>query len=146
MYAAQKYLNSLSTTPMPTIRVRPAGQAATPCPSVRHLVPTTLSSSTKKRVLCTRRLHVVTTAASDLHGLVLVPVRFQLVASSGQATQDYRLTGSGPLFGGWDVQQAPRMTNVATLPDGSTLWAVQFDLLPGSYTYKVWATGIQSLA
>lgn len=135
MYAVKQQLSSLGWVPMPTIGMRP-GQAATPC--VHSVVPSVVPKNKPDRV-CASRSHVVPTATQSdvVHGLVLVPVRFQLVASSTQAVQDYRLTGSGSLFGGWNVDQAPRLTKVASLPDGGTLWAVQFDLLPGTYIYKV---------
>lgn len=136
MIGTDKHLTHVPRAPMPTIGMRPAGQAATS--NMRALVHDTPTRATTKPVGRTCRSHLVPSAAStDVHGLVLVPVRFQLVASDARDVQDYRLTGSGPLFGEWDIQQAPRLTNVATLPDGGTLWAVQFDLLPDRYTYKV---------
>lgn len=122
---------------MPTIGMRPVGHTATPCTSTCRIEKFAPRSRKQRTTTRTGRSPVAPTVTASL---VLVPVRFQLVVSNTQAVQNYRLTGSGPLFGEWDVRQAPRLTNVATLPDGGTLWAVQFDLLPGRYTYKVGTT------
>ncbi len=104
--------------------------------SRRNKQTTNQKNQHRRAAIITKANHHHSTSLPD--ALVLVPLRFQLVASSRQGVQDYRLTGAGPLFGAWDIHQAPRLMKIADLPDGGTsMWGAQFDVLPGRYIYKV---------